>query len=66
MSSIPVKPTKSTVRQLFQDEIYLEAILWQQARQLTGRPGWPSTTTAVYQCLLDQIEADISTGPCPQ
>ncbi|UOR07495.1 hypothetical protein MUN82_10450 [Hymenobacter aerilatus] len=54
----------STVQNLFQPEIYLEAILRQQAQQLAGRPGWPSTVAAVYQCLLDQIEADVLAGPC--
>lgn len=57
------QPTQ-TVQTLFQQEIYLEAILRQQAQQLAGRPGWPQTVAAVYQRLLDQIEADILAGPC--
>lgn len=57
------QPT-STVQTLFQQEVYLEAILRQQARQLAGCPGWPRTVAAVYQRLLDQIEADILAGPC--
>lgn len=66
MSSIAVRPAKPTVRQLFQKEIYLEAILRQQAQQLAGHPGWPGTAAAVYQYLLDQIEADVLAGPYPR
>ncbi|MBO3269269.1 MULTISPECIES: hypothetical protein [Hymenobacter] len=58
--------SKPAVENLFQNEIYLEAILRQQAQQMVGRPGWPDTVAAIYQCLLNQIEADVSAGPCPR
>ena len=61
--SNPVKPTKPAIQQLFLNETYLEAILRQQAQQLAGCPGWPNTPAAVYQHLLDQIEADVLAGP---
>lgn len=63
--STAVVPSKSDVENLFQNEIYLEAILRQQAHQLVGRPGWPDTVDAIYQRLLHQIEADLSAGPAP-
>ena len=44
---------------LLQDR-FLDFLLQQQAHEMTGRPGWPTTSSATYELLLRQIENDLA------
>ena len=50
----------SPIRHPLLQDSYLQLLLKQQARELTGSPGWPMAEGDTYELLVAQIESDLA------
>ena len=53
-------PIPNGIRQTLLQDRFLDFLLQQQAHEMTGCPGWPTTQSATYKLLLRQIENDLA------